>query len=325
MINESTQRKLWLEDRRKYICATDIVSICGASPYATGTPLNVWLNKIGEAPPFEETYAMRRGTFMEEFVAREYLREFGTELIHKPFELMLHHDKEKFPHFACTPDRLLKDQSIGLEIKSVGQHFAHKWGETGTDDIPPDVTIQCNWCMACSGFDEWHVGAELGGQGVRFYRLERDETLIEGLYERANAFWTDFVVPKVQPEIDGTEAATAFLEAKFPNHNEEIIEVDDRVGYLMEEYEKAKDIISENEVTKNGLKNVLCQKIGGFYGMSYSGLTALWSPVEGKTIIDWQAVANHYAEKKLTGRDAIVKEHTTKGKGHRSFSLKRAK
>ena len=318
-------REHWLGERRKYICATDIVSICGASPYAGGTPLNVWLNKMGQDQPFEETYAMRRGTFMEEFVAREYQREYGTELIHKPFELAPHHDSTKFPHFACTPDRILKDQKVGLEIKSVGSHLVHKWGESGSDDVPPEVVIQSSWCMACFDFNEWHVGAELGGQGVRFYRLERDETLIEGLYDRANAFWEDFVIPKEQPEIDGTEASKRFLEAKFPTPNEEIIEVDSDFGFIMETLEKVKAVISENETTRDGLSNVLRQRIGEAYGLSYGKLRALWSHVKGRKSINWEAIACHFAEKKLSGKDAIVKEHTTQGEGYRMFKQTRAK
>jgi len=60
----------WLAERKRGIGGSDAAAILGLSKFRT--PLQVYLDKIGQAPPIEETAPMRWGKKLEPLILDEY-------------------------------------------------------------------------------------------------------------------------------------------------------------------------------------------------------------------------------------------------------------
>ena len=88
-------------DRSKYIGGSDIGAILGLSRFRS--PLQVWMEKTGKETSRADSLPLRFGSFAEEFVANEYSRSTGFELLH---------DESAFIHpehsmFCAHIDRLV--------------------------------------------------------------------------------------------------------------------------------------------------------------------------------------------------------------------------
>ena len=67
-------------DRSKYIGGSDIGAILGLSRFRS--PLEVWMEKTGKEVKKLDSLPLRFGSFAEAFVASEYSRATGFDLIH---------------------------------------------------------------------------------------------------------------------------------------------------------------------------------------------------------------------------------------------------
>ena len=67
-------------DRSKYLGGSDIGAILGLSRFRS--PLEVWMEKTGKEVKTLDSLPLRFGSFAESFVASEYSRSTGFDLIH---------------------------------------------------------------------------------------------------------------------------------------------------------------------------------------------------------------------------------------------------
>src|SRR6185437_1023395 len=65
----------WLAARQSGIGSSEAATACGINPY--DTPLSLYLRKIGQGEPIEETAAMRWGSRLEPVIADAYSEETG--------------------------------------------------------------------------------------------------------------------------------------------------------------------------------------------------------------------------------------------------------
>lgn len=187
-----------LKRRRLGLGGSDVSAILGVNPYQT--PLDVWADKTGKVPIRSvSNEAMIWGTVLEPVIASEFARRTGCELDDIPEELtpLVH---ESRPWHMGTPDYLIRNKRIGLEVKTAGWRMAHLWGDTGTDHIPDMYRIQCDWYSALMDYDMWEVAALIGGQDFRTYTIEKNARLRWLMLERAERFWIDHVQADVPPE-----------------------------------------------------------------------------------------------------------------------------
>lgn len=171
------------EIRRSGIGGSDAAAVCGLSRYRT--PVEVYLEKIGEIEPEPENDAMHFGKVLEAVVADEFalrnkvkLRRVNRTLRHK-----MH------PFIMAHPDRMLsKDE--GLECKTAGRWYKNEdWGPNDSDEVPVEYLLQCQHCMAVTGALGWFLAVLLAGNEYRQYYIPRSEQIINSLIEKEVAFW----------------------------------------------------------------------------------------------------------------------------------------
>lgn len=216
-----------LEMRRTGITGTDIGAILGYSPFKT--PLQVYLEKIGQAEPQEMTGDLERGTFLEAGVRDWYKHRTGAVRVEVPGTLR----HPKHPRILATPDGLawfvwgkeamenVTDFSLfpatrrGLEIKLPGPFAEGGWGRPGTDEIPPTYRMQAELEMAVLDVEQIDVAAVLGGQ-LCIFPMKRDRELEGLLVERALRWWQDHVEAQRPPEPTGADRDLEWIQKKFP-------------------------------------------------------------------------------------------------------------
>jgi putative phage-type endonuclease len=201
----SDDRSQWLELRRQHIGASDMPAIMGRSPWAT--PADIWAQKVhgGWRP---ETPAMQVGHVVE-----PGLVAWMAKLLQKPVLTEQFRISAADEIFSATHDGLVEDEPTGIEAKVSTDP---RWGESGTDGVPDHVLIQCQHQMLVSDLQEVYVPVLLVNfrMETRWFRVERDPTIIESILEVGQQFWRDYVVPQVPPPGEWGDTAAKLVPLK---------------------------------------------------------------------------------------------------------------
>lgn len=255
--------------RRSGVTATDVVVLAGLSPYGR-TAHDVWSDKLGIAAPFVESEAMSLGTELEPIVLRRLATKVGLHIVPvDPESLTMRHPQ--VAHHLATPDALLAPTRVHdpvaiAQVKVVGIRAANDWAddEGGSDGIPEHVLAQCAWEMYVSGHVVEHVGALVGTE-VRPYRLELTPDLahlVEALGEVADRFWTDHVVARKPPAVDGSEGSGRMLRGLFPRSSGATVRATPEVEQLAREYFEHKGELEKHEQALETVKQLLITACG---------------------------------------------------------------
>lgn len=279
------------------LSASDIGAVAGLSPYST--PIDVWLVKRGLAT-VQENAAMRMGHVLEPVVASLYAADLSAgESIAEasvvwPTSVNGTVRHATIPWVLASPDRVVlrEGRPVRLvEIKTVSARMAHKWGDAA-DDVPAGYRAQVEWQMIATGVNEvdlvpWINGWD--GPEVRTYRFTADPQLQAMLLAIGRKFWR-CVVDGVEPTVDGSEAWSDYLAAKYPRAVRDIAPSEPEHDAIAEEFlslsVEAKRIKERREI----LENQLCAVIGDREGIEGPGWRATWkSPASGTPA--WKTIA----------------------------------
>jgi putative phage-type endonuclease len=190
--------------RRTGIGGSDAGAILGLSPYKT--PLDVYLEKVGEADSTEDTAATYWGRKLEDLVAEEYSVRTGRK-VERCNDTLRHPEA---PHLIGHVDRLVWDGGRPrvrgqirttriLECKTAGAHMADQWGPEGTDQIPEVYIAQVQHYLCVTGCEVADVAVLIGGRDFRVYEIPRDDELIMVMRQSLLEFWS-LVTLRVPPE-----------------------------------------------------------------------------------------------------------------------------
>ena len=205
-------------DRTKYIGGSDIGAILGLSRFKT--PLEIWMEKTGKEVRKLDSLPLRFGSFAEEFVASEYSRSTGCELLHD--ESAHIHPDHTF--MSAHIDRFVLGDKLGndsvkrpsriLECKTANPFASSEWGEVGSDEVPMSYLCQCVWYMAITGLGQCDLAVLFGNSDFRIYEITRDKALEEMVIEKAITFWKDYVLKDLPPPaISIADCQTLFNKA----------------------------------------------------------------------------------------------------------------
>lgn len=240
-------RKKWLQERQAGIGGSEIAAVCGLSQWRT--PIDVWLEKTGPVEDGEATLAMELGNYLEPLIIKKYERETGHR-VSANIDAITH---ERYKFARCNLDGfvLTSDDDKGiLEVKTAGD--SRKWGEPGSDQIPIDYYLQCQWNMLVAGVKWCDVPVLFFDRGrrIEIYHVTADWEIQQQLVEKAEVFW-DCVVKDIMPEPrTGQEA-----EQVYAKHIKgESIQCDDA---LVQDIEMIKALKATLKDTEDAIK--LCE------------------------------------------------------------------
>lgn len=261
-----------LAQRLQGMTATDIAAIVGCHPHRV--PLDVWLEKTGQAQPFAGNLRTRWGDILEGPIRRDYEERHRVRVeVHGTLTHPQHSwwmstpDGLVYPTGSPMPDR-------GLEIKVHGRDAVVfgglEYGPAGSDEVPIHELIQCSWGMGCTGLPRWDLIAFLDG-APNEYTIERDDDLIGMLAEQAERFLVDHVRAGVPPQPDGSKAWDEWQKRKWKKNTDDLISIDDDPSMLalIAELRAARDAEVDAEEAKGKITQRIKEAIGERAGFTF--------------------------------------------------------
>jgi len=191
----------FIEDRRKGIGGSDMADLLGIG---FNTPLKVYLDKesdeteeIEVRPDDPATAPMYWGKKFEDDILDAYELIQGLT-VKRDIPQVIHPDK---PWLVGHVDGLVTDENgeeIIIEAKEAS-FMASKFGEAGTDQVPPRYYVQVQHYMNVLGLKEAHLIAKINSASL-IYKIKRNEKHIKYLEDVATKFWFENVQKKIPPE-----------------------------------------------------------------------------------------------------------------------------
>ncbi|HLL34245.1 MAG TPA: YqaJ viral recombinase family protein [Streptomyces sp.] len=242
----------WHAVRRTGIGGSDVAAILGLDRWKS--PLRVWREKLGHRSDVDSE-AAECGREMEEVIARLFARrtsDVGLRVAPPPGTLA--HREHRW--MLVNVDRYVTDYRgvvLGLlECKNRSEHQWRDW-ENGVPDAP---ALQAHWGMAVGGWDRAWVAALIGGNRLRWYRLERDEEMIAHLIQLCGDWWQQHVVDGEPPPPDGSKATTELLAHLWDVQPEAVVQIQAaRAKELRARYLDLRDQIAELQEQKAEVAN----------------------------------------------------------------------
>jgi len=251
-------RERWLEERQSVIGASEIMATVGMHPYMT--PKQLQEEKLGLAPPKEETSAMRRGKLLEPVAVKLWEEETGMTTRGAPMRSHPEH-----PHVAATTDRMVKELEQPLEAKCLGYASFQKIRRNGlTDYIIGQVQVQAFvWDVDGTHLSVMHPDS----LETLPFEVELDHDFVAHLVGNAEAWWHKHIINR-EPVEEGLTAGQEDVAAKLPKVKGEIVtRSDDPFLSAMQDLMDARDIRDEASALYTDAKERVAEVLGDELGV----------------------------------------------------------
>lgn len=244
----------WLQWRRTGLGGSDIAAICGMSRYKS--PMEVYLDKLGEIPPIADNPKMKAGRILEPVVADWFAEETGMKVIRQ--NAIFQHPRH--PHMLANIDRWLPGQNAGLECKNTAEYCRGDWEGT---TAPTEYILQANHYMAVTNADRWYIAVLIGGYDFQWRVIERDEELIKNLITIEEEFWNNNVLAKQPPALSHQD--TEYLKVTYKDSiADSTIDLPEEAYSIIKSLVDARQIIKaaemQEETAKNQIKGIMQDK-----------------------------------------------------------------
>ena len=253
----------WLRERTKGIGGSDASVVLGLNKYKT--PFELWLEKTGQVNVEESGgEAAYFGTLLEDLVAKEFEKRTGKNVRRNNF--ILHHPEHDF--IIANIDRKVVGEKALLECKTANAFLAKDWE---SEDVPAPYLVQVQHYLGVTGYDKAYIAVLIGGQKFIWKEIERDDELIQMIFEAEIDFWNNHVLANVPPALDGSSAAEKFLAERYAKADaEKSVDLDrsykEKLDRLVELKKIIKDLEREKKEIENEIKNELKDATYGFVG-----------------------------------------------------------
>ena len=266
--------------RRTGVGASEAAAVLGLPAFLS--PLDIWLDKV-EGVERPDTADLRRGRVLESAVAQLYEAETGAALSECGTIRCA-----RSSVLLATPDRMARTDALGeypLELKTVRGAMRHRYGESGTDEVPPQYLVQVAVQMACTGCEVAELAALIGGEELRIYKFTRDIELAAGIIEGVERWWRDYVVTRTPPPVDGSTAWAERL-ASLPRRGV-VVAATQEMREAAERLREAKRLAKHADRLERTARSRLLELMGDAEGVD--GL-ATYREHKGRQTTDWRAL-----------------------------------
>lgn len=246
----------WLEARRTGIGGSDAAVVLGISPFKK--PLQLWAEKcnlLGD--DVEQTEPIKWGKLLEPVIAEEWGRENGRALADLGRWTVLR--SRSAPFMLATLDRVILDGSGVLEAKNTNAFRIDDWE---AEEPPTIYAVQVQQQLAVTGYDWGVLVALVGGQKLRWFVIERNQSFIDMMLEEEADFWR-MVERQEQPPVDDSKLTETALQRLYKTEVEaKTVELGMAALDWDREREEAVAMIREGERRKRLIDNLIRASMG---------------------------------------------------------------
>lgn len=265
---ENLSKEEWLELRRTGIGGSDCAAALGMSKWQS--QLGLWLDKMGQGKPVEESEAMYWGHIMEPVLLAEFSKRTGKQAESCP----LMFQSVEYPFMLADLDGIVREPDGStsiIEIKTANSFAVNDWN----DGVPVQYYLQIQHYMATVDLNKTYLCVLLGGNEFQIHEIDRDEDTIRNIIALEHDFWQK-VVTKSQPEVDSQSGDA--LNSMYPEAKNTSIMLADEADNLINDYISIKAIEEDIKKKKVELENRLKSMLGqAESGKSKTGFMVKWS------------------------------------------------
>ncbi|MER6630118.1 YqaJ viral recombinase family protein [Streptomyces sp. NPDC000987] len=221
-LDDPDYRREWENVRRSGIGGSEVAKILGLDKYQG--PRHVFEAKHGRPVPIDATLSeyAEVGLEIEDFIAHLFTKRTGIPAVPTPGTLVhVEHD-----WMRSNVDRYALDAESGavvapVELKNRSAYQLDDW----EDGVPDGPALQVHWNMAVGGWSYGWAVALVGGNTLRYHRIERDEELIGTLIDVCGRWFQRHVVEGFPPPADGLESTKELLGRLWEVKPADVVEV----------------------------------------------------------------------------------------------------
>ncbi len=266
-------RAKWLAERRLGLGGSDAAAAVGLSKWKT--PLQLYLEKIGETIDEDENAAMYRGRVLEPSVRQWYCDETGRT-VETPRSIIRH---AQHPFMLASLDGIASGEII-VDFKTARNRAG--WGDPGTDEVPLEYLIQVQHYMAVAGMVRAELAVLFGDFEFSIYPVDADPELQALLVEREAEFW-NMVQGRTPPEISTPDD----VRRRWPLACKDALQGDEHDALLACDLAGIKAAIKHLEGLETLTKSQLQARIADHDGLEVAGeLFATWKNTKSGTKFD---------------------------------------
>lgn len=294
---EEGQHEKWLAERRKGVGGSDVASVLYEPPYGCARRLAYEKREVAPDFPIEDKLIYQRGKWLEPAAAERYKDETGRILIQrstlvdsgKPWR-RVNTDREIF--VVDTDDPMAGRGPGVLEIKTAN---ASAYAKIKREGMPAGYIWQVQWGIAITG-REWGSFVVLHPDSWRviIFDVERDDEMIEHLYEAVDKFWHEVEDGPLPPQIAHDDNRCQRCEWRItchgtaapllaPAERSDLVEMEEIAGVLAD-YRDAKALADDVNDTLEMAKDRLKDALGGMTAVSCHGAKVYYRPSVQKRI-----------------------------------------
>lgn len=191
-----SSRQEWLEARVTFIGASDAPCILGVNNFCSAYKL--FLLKMGALTPDEQKEAAHWGHLLEPIIGQEFSARSGLSI--EKCNYMLGHALIEW--MSATPDFWVWENGRRgpLQVKNRGYFTGREFNDGPGDDAHIQVMHEIEVTQSDFGY----VAALIGGNRLVYYRVERDQELIDLIVSKEQEFW-DCLQTKTPPPLTGQD------------------------------------------------------------------------------------------------------------------------
>lgn len=328
------EKQAWLERRRSGITATDMTAIMAFYDSTNTiksyrTVHDVFRDKC--FPEMDEEIDSVRfdvGHALEPVAAARYEKETGAKLVPAG-------DFGELP-FRCptndlllaTPDYFAVDENGQIvkivECKSVNAQLAHEWGASWSDDLPTGYVIQGHHQLVVGAPEAQELtlcdfSAIIGNDTHKCFQIRRDDELAAICTTHAQQFWNDFIIPRIPPPPDGSQAALSLRKDLYPQTTGEVRVATPEVARLIDLFDNYRTAEKEAKTEKDRLKALLQDSMEGAAILEAPGFKVTWKNDRDSEKLDAKKLLVILKER---GHEALIAEATVPKAGIRRFTVR---
>jgi putative phage-type endonuclease len=303
-------REEWLSDRKRGIGGSDVAAIVGMSKWRT--PMDVYLDKIGEIADQPDNPSMLWGRTLEPVVRQHYCNVTGDAVALQDSNTIVQHPT--IPYLLASVDGVILSEagepSGILEVKTA--RTADGWGLEWSADIPDHYALQVQHYLCVTDLDFARVAVLIGGSDFRIYHVPRCPETIDALVQACVTFWKDHVEPRVPPE-PATPAEAAARFARGPAVGE--VEAPDDIRAALEQLRTARERIDEWTLVVDDAKAKVQAFMADREALLVNGkAAATWKLAKAPERLDTKALRAAHPD--------IARRFTVAGEASRRFLVK---
>lgn len=259
------QRAEFLAERRKGLGASDVAVVLGVSRYRT--PAILCAEKLGLLEDSPSTDEQLWGLRHEPTIAAAFTEETGLPVA-KPLGFYVDPACEYLRSnldFETECDIPVEAKTSARSTYTDKEGREHRWGPSGSDEVPAEYLCQVQTQIACKGVDHGYIAALIGGSDFRVYRVERSDKIIASIREEAAAFWCNHVMLRDIPPHDWKHPRTPEFVAMLTRHTPGTkieLPIDDPVYVAVQRFHAVRELAKLAEAAKGMAKARILELIG---------------------------------------------------------------